>query len=153
MDITEATPNSGVSWADLNLNTLDTSANTSTERTELPAGNYKFKLVGSKPNPFRAGDTDIDLVVVEGPQTKRHLFASLPTPDKGRWVAQAAAILIKRLGVEQIPGEDLVDTLSRAAANGTSAITADVVTENFTRRDGTAGSKPKLQFFSIAAAV
>ena len=137
----------------MNLNELSTDRGGNTERTEVPAGNYKFRLAGSKPNPFKTGTTDIDLVIVEGPQKGRHVFATLPAPDAYSWVPQAAAILVKRLGITQQPGEDLVDTLSRGAANGSGAITADVIDDTYTNNAGAQVTKPKLQFFSVAAAV
>jgi hypothetical protein len=125
-------------------------------RTEVPAGTYTFRLSGAKPSPFenQAGTTDIDLIIADGPQSKRHVFASLPTPDKGKWVVQAAGILIKALGGTHQAGEELVDTLNRLAQNGASKITADVVDNYYT--DKVTGAqrqgRPRVQFFSIAPA-
>ena len=152
--MTEATPNgSTLSWASLNLNEV---APEPMERTEVPAGTYTFRLANAKPSPFpnQEGTTDIDLVITEGPQSKRHVFASLPTPDKGKWVVQAASILIKALGGTHQAGEELVDTLNRLAANGAGKFTADVI-DNF-YNDKTTGAqkqgRPRVQFFSIQAA-
>jgi hypothetical protein len=142
-----------VNWSDLNLNEVNIERDATSTRSEVPAGNYKFRLAGSKPNPFKPGTTDIDLVIVEGEYKGRHVFATLPPPDAYSWVPQAAAILVKRLGITQMPGEDLVDTLSRGAANGAGLITADVIEDKFTDNAGNLRSKPKLQYFSIAAAV
>lgn len=142
-----------ITWASLNLNEVNTESE-GTERSEVPSGNYKMRLVGSKPSPFREGDTDIDFVITEGQYAKRHVFASLPAPGKYTWVPKAAAILVKRIGATQQPGEDLVDTLSRAAANGAGAITADVQENRYTDSNGNEKvGRPKLQFFSIASAV
>lgn len=143
---------STLSWSALNLNEVDMGG--PTERTEVPAGNYKFRLVGAKPSPYQAGSTDIDLVITEGSQAKRHVFASLPTPDKGKWVIQAASILIKALGGTHQTGEELTDTLNRIASNGASQFTADVVENTYT--DKVTGElkqgRPRVQYFSIAAA-
>lgn len=151
--MTEATNGNTVSWASLNLNQVDMSAPEGA-RTEVPAGNYTFRLAGAKPSPYQAGATDIDLVITEGAQSKRHVFASLPTPDKGKWVIQAASLLIKSLGGAHQPGEELVDTLNRLAQNGAGQITADV-TENFYTDKNTGEQKqgrPRVQFFSIQPA-
>lgn len=149
---TEATP---VSWASLNLNTVVTErANGETqERTELPPGNYTFKFVGAKQNPYEPGTTDLDFVVAAGPHSKRHLFAKIPAPSVTKYAIQWAAILIKRLGVEQLPGEELIDTLNRAASNGASAVSGEVILDTWTDKNtGAMRSKPKLQFFSLQAA-
>lgn len=142
-----------LSWANLNLNQVDTTAPSST-RQEVPAGNYTFRLLGAKPSPYQSGTTDIDLVITEGPQQKRHVFASLPTPNKGAWVVQAASILIKALGGTHETGEELVDTLNRLASNGAGPFTADVIENHY--NDRTTGEakvgRPKVQFFSIAPA-
>jgi hypothetical protein len=141
------------SWADLNLNDVVTErAGEDTTKTELPAGNYKFKLVGAKQNPFEPATTDIDLVVVEGPHSKRHLFARLPGPSVTKYAAQWAAILVKRLGGSQLPGEDLITLLNRIAPTA-SAITADVSDDTyFSTTKGANVTKPKLMYFSIQAA-
>ena len=57
-----------MNWSEMNLNEVDTDkiANGGGERTELPGGDYKFRLAGSKPSPYQSGTTDIDLVVAEG---------------------------------------------------------------------------------------
>jgi hypothetical protein len=146
--------NTAMTWSELNLNQIDTAASSSTP-AEIPTGNYKLRLVGAKPNPYREGETDIDFVVVEGQYTKRHVFTSLPKPGSYTWVIPAAALLIQRLGIEQQPGEDLVDTLSRGAANGAGLITADVQgAQEYTAKDGQVKmGRPKFQFFSVAAAV
>jgi hypothetical protein len=150
--MTEATTNGSttLSWASLNLNEV---APEPMERTEVPAGTYKFRLVGAKPSPYQAGSTDIDFVISEGPQARRHVFASLPTPDKGKWVIQAASNLIKNLGGTHQTGEELVDTLNRLAQNGASQITADISENQYT--DKTTGElktgRPRFQYFSVTA--
>jgi hypothetical protein len=154
MESIASTENGGItSWASLNLNEIQTERSTEAqERTELPAGSYKMKFVGAKQNPFESGTTDLDFVVVEGPQTKRHLFSRLPSPDKGSWVSAAAALLVKRLGGSQLPGEDLITLLNRIAPTA-SAITADVIEDTyFSTKNNANVTKPKLQYFSIAAA-
>jgi hypothetical protein len=138
-----------LSWANLNLNVVDTQP---TERTEVPAGNYAFRLVGAKPSPYQVGTTDIDLVITEGPQSKRHVFASLPTPDKGKWVVQAASLLIKALGGTHQPGEELVDTLNRLASNGAGKFTADVSENRYIKDGEEKVGRPRLQYFSIQPA-
>jgi hypothetical protein len=149
------TPNasngSTLSWASLNLNEV---APEPMERTEVPAGNYSFRLAGAKPSPYQAGSTDIDLVISAGPQAKRHVFASLPTPDKGKWVVQAASLLIKAVGGTHQPGEELVDTLNRLAQNGASQFTADVEENHYNDRitgEPKVG-RPRVRFFSIQPA-
>lgn len=142
------------SWADLNLNEVVTERSDSEprEKTELPAGNYKFKLVGAKQNPFEAATTDIDFVVVEGPHSKRHLFARMPGPAVTKYAEQWAAILVKRLGGSQLPGEDLITLLNRIAPTA-NAISADVIDDTyFSTAKGVNVTKPKLQYFSIQAA-
>jgi hypothetical protein len=150
--MTEATNGSTLSWASLNLNQVDMTSDS--PRTEVPQGNYTFKLVGAKASPYQVGTTDLDLVITEGPQAKRHVFASLPSPDKGKWVIQAASLLIKSLGGTQQPGEELIDTLNRTAASGANAITADVEENHYT--DRTTGEpkvgRPRIRFFSVQAA-
>lgn len=158
--MTEATPmgpgSNGVitSWADLNLNDIDIDARSEgapTERTELPGGNYKLRLVGAKQNPFEAATTDLDFVVVEGPQSKRRLFAKLPGPNVTKHAPMWAAILVKRLGGSQNPGEDLISTLNRIAPTA-NAITADVTEDTyFSVKLGANVTKPKLMFYSIQA--
>jgi hypothetical protein len=149
--MTTETNGGTLSWASLNLNQVDTQP---TERSEVPAGNYLFRLAGAKNSPYQVGATDIDLIISEGPQAKRHVFASLPTPDKGKWVIQAASLLIKALGGTHQPGEELVDTLNRLAQNGAGQFTADVI-EN-TYNDKTTGEprvgRPRLQYFTIQQA-
>lgn len=148
------TPNgSTLSWSSLNLNEVNM---TSPEgRTEVPAGRYTFRLVGAKPSPYQVGSTDFDLVITEGPQAKRHVFASLPTPNKGKWVIQAASLLIKSLGGTHQEGEELVDTLNRLAANGAGQISADIIENQY--NDKTTGElktgRPRLQYFTIQPAV
>ena len=124
-------------------------------RSEVPQGNYTFQLKGAKPSPYQVGATDIDLVIKEGPQAKRHVFASLPTPDKGKWVVQAASILIKALGGTHQAGEELVDTLNRLASNGAGAFTADVEENSYTDRvtGELKAGRPRIRFFSIQSAV
>jgi hypothetical protein len=150
--MTEATNGSTLSWASLNLNAVDMTSDS--PRTEVPAGNYTFKLVGAKASPYQSGTTDLDLVITEGPQAKRHVFASLPSPDKGKWVIQAASLLIKSLGGSQQPGEELIDTLNRTASSGANAITADVEENHYIDR-ATGEPKvgrPRIRFFSIQSA-
>jgi hypothetical protein len=155
MNLETASPNGNVGWSDLNLNEIQTERSTeSSTKSELAAGNYKFKLVSAKQNPFpeRAGTTDIDFVVVEGTSARRHLFASIPPPHVTKYAAQWAAILIKRLGGEQLPGEDLVAILNRIAPTA-NAFTMDVIDDTWTdSKTGALRSKPKAQFFSIQAA-
>ena len=147
----EATVLTG-SWDQLNLNEVNTDPQPM-ERTEVQPGTYKFRFVGAKENPYRAGDTDLDFVIIEGTQAKRHVFASLPAPGAYKWVVPAAAILVKRLGGEQLPGEGLIETLNRIAANGAGSITADVADGSYTNKTtGALVYKPKFQFFSVAAA-
>lgn len=144
-----------MNWTDLNLNELDTEKQgaSSGTRTELPApATYTLRLNGSKENPYQTGTTDIDFVVADGQYKGKHLFASLPSPDKGSWVAQAAAILVKRIGGTQIAGESLVETLSRLSKESNALITANVEPDTFMSQ-GVQKTKPKLQFFSIQAAV
>lgn len=150
------TETSAVTWASLNLNEIDVDSKPegSTERSELPSpATYKLKLVGAKANPFQSGTTDIDFVVVEGPHARQHLFATLPSPGKYSWVSKAAAFLIKRMGVAQLPGEELIETLNRGAANGAGTISADVAPDTYVNNKGQSVTKPKLQYFSITAAV
>lgn len=145
-----------LTWAELNLNEIETDGGGTGTASEVPTGNYKLRLVGAKPNPFpnQVGTTDIDFVIADGKYAKRHVFASLPSPGKYSWVPKAAAILVKRIGVTQQAGEDLVDTLSRAAANGAGLITADVEENRYTDAAGNEKiGRPKLQFFSITPAV
>lgn len=150
-----STNNNGntLSWASLNLN--EVTPESTGERTETPAGNYTFRLVNAKPSPYQAGATDIDFVITEGPQARRHVFASLPTPDKGKWVISAASLLIKSLGGEHKSGEELVDTLNRIAANGGNKITADIVDNQYVDKNTqeVKQGRPRFQYFSVMPAV
>lgn len=144
------TNGSTISWASLNLSEVTPEP---MERTEVPSGNYKFRLVGAKASPYQAGATDLDLVITEGAQAKRHVFSSLPTPDKGKWVVQAAANLFKQLGGTKGEGEDLIDALNRIAPTA-NQFTADVE-ENFYQDRNTGEQKqgrPRIRLFSITAA-
>lgn len=146
-----------VTWASLNLNEIDVDSKPtegSGERSELPSpATYKLRLVGAKANPFQMGTTDIDFAVVEGPHARQHLFATLPSPAKYNWVSKAAALLIKRMGVTQLPGEDLIETLNRGAASGAGTIQAEVAPDTYTSKTGALITKPRLQYFSITASV
>lgn len=152
--MTEATATNGptLSWASLNLNEVTAEP---MERSEVPAGTYTFKLVGAKLSPFenQKGATDIDLVITEGAQAKRHVFTSIPTPDKGKWVAQAASNLIKQLGGSHNPGEELYETLNRIAQNGANPVTADIEENQYT--DKVTGElktgRPRVRLFSFQA--
>jgi hypothetical protein len=152
--MTEPTSN-GLSWSSLNLNEIETAPQT--ERSEVPPGTYKFRLVGAKPSPFenQVGSTDIDFVVTEGPYSKRHVFASLPMPDKGKWVVSAAALLIKQLGGTHNSGEDLIDTLNRIASSGANPIQATLSENTYTDRNTgeLKTGRPKFQYFSVQAAL
>lgn len=125
-------------------------------KNELAPGNYKFKLLGAKPNPFRAGDTDLDLVVVEGPSAKRRIFPSIPAPHVTKHAAGWAGTLIKALGGRPAAeGESLIDYLNSIAPTANS-FTADVIDDSYpsktaTNPDGTPVivSKAKLMFYSI----
>lgn len=149
---TNVTNGSTLSWASLNLNAVDMTSDQ--PRTEVPPGTYTLQLKSAKISPYQAGATDIDFIISDGPQAKRHVFASLPSPDKGRWVLQAASILIKALGGTHQAGEELTDTLNRLAQNGAGKITADLQENNYT--DRTTGEpkvgRPRLQYFSVQAA-
>ena len=151
--MTEATETNGstISWENLNLKDV---APEPMERTEVPAGSYKFKLVAAKASPFQAGATDLDLVIVEGPQQKRHVFSGLPHPSKGTWVIQAAANLVKQLGGEKADGESLIDALNRIAPTANS-FTADVEENQYTDRNTgeLKTGRPRVRLFSITAAV
>lgn len=151
-EATETSNGSTLSWSSLNLNQVDLASEG--PRTEVPPGRYTFRLVNAKPSPYQVGSTDFDLVITEGPQAKRHVFASLPTPDKGKWVIQAASLLIKALGGTHEQGEELVDTLNRLATNGANPITADIIENQY--NDKTTGElktgRPRLQYFSIQPA-
>lgn len=155
--MTEAQPETLNTWASLNLNEIvtDRPEGASGERTELPEGNYTFRLVGAKENPYKAGTTDVDFAVVAGPRTKQHLFATIPPPSAAKGIGvQFAAVLVKRLGIPQQTGEDLIDYLNRAAASGASAITGDVIHETyFSTKYNEQRSKPKLQWFSLQSAI
>ena len=148
--------NANLSWSDLNLNNLieERSAEaTSQKRSELPAGNYKFKLVSAKDSPYQPGTTDLDLVVVDGPQSRRHLFATIPAPHITKYAAQFAGVLIKALGGTAQPGETLVQFLNRIAPTA-SSFTADVADDTWVDKvTNETRSKPKLMYFSIQPAV
>jgi len=155
--MTEALPEMPNSWASLNLNTIvtDRPEGSSGERTELPEGNYTFRLVGGKENPYKAGTTDVDFVISSGPRSKQHLFATIPPPSAAKGIGvQFAAVLVKRLGVPQQAGEELIDYLNRAAISGASAISGDVVHESyFSTKYNEQRSKPKLLWFSLQSAI
>lgn len=155
--MTEAIPETLNTWASLNLNEIvtDRPEGASGERSELPEGNYTFRLVGGKENPYKPGTTDVDFVVTSGPRTKQHLFATIPPPSTAKGIGvQFAAILVKRLGIPQQTGEDLIDYLNRAANAGASAVSGDVVHETyFSTKYNETRSKPKLMWFSLQSVV
>lgn len=150
----EATTNGITSWTELNLNELvaERTADATQAKSELPAGNYKFRFVTAKQNPFEAGTTDIDLVVTEGPHARRHLFAKIPAPSVTKYAAQWAGTLIKTLGGTAQPGEDLISFLNRIGPSA-GPFTADVIMDTWNDKNtNELRSKPKLQFFSLQPA-
>jgi hypothetical protein len=107
---------------------------------------YSLRLLSAKANIYQPGGLAFDIVVTEGPYTRRHIFPTLPAPDsKEHWAAQAAAKFLNTLGVEQIPGENFLDAFNRAAQNGHSAFIG--TTKQY--KSETKGVQSDLNWFSV----
>lgn len=134
-------------WESINLNDIEQSKGTF---APLPAGRYTMRLLGAKPDNYRDNVTAFDIVVDDGEYKGRRLFPTLPVPpNKDYWSAQAAAKFMKVLGIEQQPGEGVIELFNRAAQNGHSRFAASTTLRNYTKKDGTAAQDADLQWFSV----
>jgi hypothetical protein len=112
----------------------------------LPPARYTLKLLGVAPDKYVDSKLAFDLVVADGKYARRRIFPTLPSPTSNEdWPAQVVAKLIGILGIEQQPGETIMETLNRAAGNGHSTFTAE--TKLYTKSNGE--EKPDIVWFSI----
>ena len=126
----------------------DVQQGTTPQAAPLPIGKYTMRLLAAKPNDFQEGGLAFDMVVDDGPYARRRVFPTLPPPpDKSHWSAQAAAKFLSTLGVEQAPGETVLEAFNRAASNGHSKF--NIQTKQFTKNNGEV--KPDVNWFSVEA--
>ena len=120
----------------------------------IPAGQYTLQLMGAAPNKFKPESTDVAFVVAdEGSEYRgRKVFLELPDPNAFPWSAGIYARIVKSLGATVTPGLEPQVELTRLANNGHSRLTADIYIETFTRKDGSEGSKSKINSRSLRAA-
>lgn len=106
-------------WKDVSL------AEVSPTFEVLPQAEYTLEVVGAsyREDKNQAGFVDISMrvAVAAGDYQGRTLFVDYPDPERvskaGKpfdWSKQALKRLEHALGIEQTPGEDLVDMLNRA---------------------------------------
>jgi hypothetical protein len=116
----------------------------------LPAAEYNLKLLSVKNDEYRPGGLSFDIVVADGNYARRRVFPTLPSPtDKDHWAAQAAAKFLTTLGIEQMPGETVLDAFNRAAGNGHANFIG--TTKLYT--NGKGEQKPDLVWFSVKPAI
>lgn len=117
------------------------------------AGTYTLQLTGAFENKYRPADTDIQFTIVDDGENKgRKVYLDLPDPDRLSWSGQVYARLVQALGATVTPYSHPIAELSKVAQNGHSRVTADVYIETFTRKDGTEGSKNRINSKSIRPA-
>lgn len=116
----------------------------------MPAAKYNLKLLSVTPDKFRDGALAFDLVVADGQYARRRIFPTLPSPTgNDDWPAQVIAKLIGVLGIEQGPGETVLETLNRAAGNGHATFQA--TTKQYTKGNGEV--RPDIVWFSLEPAI
>lgn len=140
-----------MSWETISLNDIQ---ETSGKAVAPPNAEYVLRLLSVKPNQFQEGGLSFDMVIAEGPYKNRRVFPTLPAPptapetgaiDQGHWSVQAAAKLLKTLGIEQQPGEGVIDVFNRAAQNGHATFIG--TTRQYTKGNG--DTKLDLSWFSV----
>jgi hypothetical protein len=130
----------------INLNDVQQTAGVA---APLPEATYNLKLLSAKENEYQPGGISFDIVVADGQYARRRVFPTLPPPaDNSHWSAQAAAKFLSTLGIEQQPGETVIEAFNRAASNGNSTFSGK--TKLYEKSNGE--KKPDLLWFSIAPA-
>ena len=138
-----------MSWENLDLGAI---ASTVKNPPPPPVETYTFRLLGVKRNQFDPEKIDFDLVIDEGQYKGRRVFPTLPDPSKYTWAANAAAhLLITVFGETQQNGESPLDAFARVAATQ-PRLTAPLVHDEWTGKDGTQKVKANIQFFQATAA-
>lgn len=117
----------------------------------MEPGTQIVRLLGAKPDTYQPTSLAFDLVVDEGGYKNRRIFPTLPDPGKYAWAANAAKHLAGVVGVTQESGETVIQMFNRAAQSGSARFSIEITKEEFTKRDGTPGSKSNVQFFSATA--
>jgi len=134
------------SWETINLNEIE---QTKAVAAPPPEGDYTLRLIGVAPDKYDATKLAFDMVIAEGNYAKRRLFPTLPTPETTKdWPAQAAAKFLSVLGIEQNPGETILEVFNRAAGNGHSTFIGAV--KHYTKTNGDV--KLDLNWFSVRPA-
>lgn len=119
----------------------------------IPAGSYTLQLTGAYESKFRPGQIDVKFVVADENEFRgRAVYVELPDPDVQAWSAQLYARIVKNLGATVAPYANPMEELNKLAQNGHSRLTADVFVETFDRKDGSSGSKNKINQRSIRPA-
>lgn len=121
----------------------------------IPDGTYTLQVTGAASSQFNPGAISITTAVAdEGSEYRgRKVFVDIPDPDKQTWAAPVMARMFSAMGVTPEPYTNPIDTLNTLANNGHSRFKASVFTENYTKKNGEAGSKNKISYRSIAPAV
>jgi hypothetical protein len=140
-------------WESINVNELP--KETTTERTfePLPAGRYTLQLLGASENTYRPGAINISTAVADGSEhAGRRVFIDLPNVDEQAWAAPVLARMVDAMGAEMGAYSNPIEELNRIAQNGHSRFSAEVYISNYTKKDGSEGSRNKVNFRSIQAA-
>lgn len=112
----------------------------------VPAATYTLQLLGAYENRFKPESTDVAFAIAdEGSEFKgRKVYLELPDPVAFPWSAGIYARIVKSLGATVIAGSEPKEELTKLAQNGHSRLTGDVYIETFERKDGSTGSKNKI---------
>jgi hypothetical protein len=129
----------------------------------LPAGTYTFGVVPGaefRTNKFNGiEELNLSFVVAEGEQAGRRIFQTYPDPSavskkSGKpmtWSAQALKKLEVVIGIDSLPGEDLVTYFNRVAVSGNGRFTGVMAPGKYIPEGQT---EPKVEFniFSVSPA-
>lgn len=119
----------------------------------VPANSYTLQLTGAYESKFRPGQIDVKFVIADENEFRgRSVYIELPDPDQFAWSPRIYAQIVKTLGATVQPYTSPLEELNKLAQNGHSRLTADVYVENFKRKDGTDGSKNRVNTKSLRPA-
>lgn len=135
-------------WENVTYNDIDLNA-----RPQVaPGPGYTLQLLGAYESKFRPGQVDVSFMVVDdGPEKGKKIYLEIPNPDDQPWAKELYARLVSKMTGE-LPVAPPLEQLPQIAQNGHSRITADVFTKEFTKKDGTPGSKSTIAAKSIRPA-
>lgn len=119
----------------------------------VEGGTYVLQLTGAYDNKYRPNQIDVAFMVTDdGPQKGKKVYMEIPDIEQFPWAGEIYARIVKALGAEVTPFSNPKDELNRVAQNGHSRLTGTVYIENFTRKDGSTGSKSKINTKSLRPA-